>query len=113
LRVQFQANRSAYGAAAQGRFQPYHDSLYAAQSELSEGIVQRLAQTAGVPDTAEFNDCRSRQNTTAAIDRSRTLALRLGGTGTPAFAVNAVFYPTTPSDAQRDSIIRSALEQRK
>jgi protein-disulfide isomerase len=98
-------------AGVQGRFEQYHDALFATQDSIGSWSFQRFARIAGVPDLARFTRCLSGADAAARVSRDRRAALAIGAAGTPTFVVNGMVL-SAPLDAGRlDSIIRASQHE--
>lgn len=82
------AAKASICAARQGRFEEYHDALFAQQDSLGLISWTRLARTAGVPDEAGFEACMQSSGPGSEIERDLLAGTRLGVRGTPAILVN-------------------------
>lgn len=74
-------------AADQDRFWPFHDHLFANQSQLSAEGLKRHAATLGL-DTAAFNACFDSRKYQPQIEEDMAAAEAAGVSGTPAFFIN-------------------------
>jgi len=101
--------RAAECASAQGRFESFHDLLYAKQDSLGLKSFTSFALESGVPDTAAFIRCNSTSTTVPAIDVDVAVAKKLKMFGTPSLIINGVLLGITPDSAALDSLIRSDL----
>ncbi|MFC3582016.1 DsbA family protein [Sphingomonas hylomeconis] len=77
------AARLSLAAAAQGKFKPFHDALYAA-GPVSEQTMQQAAKTAGL-DLAKAAAMTPKAE--AEIAANRRVAQTLGLTGTPSWVI--------------------------
>lgn len=103
------AARASECAAAQGRFEPFHDALFAAQGSIGDVRWADFATQAGVPDLASFGRCMASAEASAAVERDTEAGERLGITGTPSFLINdRLFVGAMPLDQLRDRV-RQAL----
>jgi protein-disulfide isomerase len=96
-------------AAVQGRFEPFHDALFAAQGALGTVPWSSLAIQAGVPDTASFIRCLGAPETVDAVNRGLRAARELGATGTPTLLINGRLLRGAPDSAVFHQIISDAL----
>jgi protein-disulfide isomerase len=80
------AAEAARCAEAQGKFWEYHDKLFASQ-DLSPEKLQALATEVGL-DRAKFDECMSKQQFNAGIEKDIADGSDAGVTGTPAFFIN-------------------------
>jgi protein-disulfide isomerase len=81
-----EAAEAANCAAAQGKFWPYHDKLFASE-DLSTDKLKALATEVGL-DRTKFDDCLAKQEFNAAIDKDVAEGSDVGVNGTPAFFIN-------------------------
>lgn len=89
-----QAAIAAECAGQQQRFGPFHDSLYARQSEIGIRSWSDFASESGVPSLSTFERCLSDSLVAAALTRKITKATQLGIMATPAFIVDGLLYPS-------------------
>lgn len=82
------AARASICADRQGRFEPFHDALFARQDSLNDALWARLAEVAGVPDRKRFGECLRSDSSLAQVERDVAAGMRLGISGTPAVMVN-------------------------
>jgi protein-disulfide isomerase len=87
-----QAARAAECAALQGRFEAYHDSLFAKYRVLEVLNWSELAQASGIPDTADFRSCLTRIATQRQIEQDILLGNRVPVRETPTVFVNGKPY---------------------
>lgn len=73
--------------AAEGRFEPFADSLFASQDTLSRLDLALLAHKAGVPDTSAFQLCREGPAARARVMHDISVGRSLGVSGTPTLVV--------------------------
>lgn len=96
-------------ARRQGRFQAFHDSLFAQQDSLGKKPWSQFAEQASVHDLTTFNNCVADSATAAIVDDDLKAGEKLGVTGTPTFLVNDRLLPgTVPSD-ELDQLVAKAL----
>lgn len=100
-------------ANAQGKFWPYHDTLFAHQAgegsgAFSDARLTGFAQTLGLDMTA-FNSCFSSGQTAAAVRADMTTGLALGVQGTPTVFVNGVEVPDPFNYSSFKTMIETAL----
>lgn len=76
-------------AAVQGRFEAFHDLLYAEQTSIGLVRYTEFAARAGVVDTVAFGRCLSDPAIRTRLDEDRAAADRLGVRGTPTVLVNS------------------------
>lgn len=111
-RFAYPAARAAECAADQGRFEPFHDELYAEQDSLGLKPWARYAADAGVPDSAVFERCVAKSGEVASIDADSAVASRLGARGTPAIIINGLLLPGAPDSTKLFGIVDSILDGR-
>lgn len=81
------AARAAEAAKQQGKFWEMYDALFAAQAELSEETIVRLARELGLRMEA-FNHDRASATIAAIVEKDRTDAISFGVNSTPTFFLN-------------------------
>ena len=91
------AANAALCAAAQNKFWPYHDTLYANQITESadwftDTRLTKMAQDVGLDMTA-FNQCYQAKKYDGEITTSINEAIALKATGTPSITVNGQLIP--------------------
>ena len=82
------AARASECAAAQGRFEPFHDALFNQQDSIGAIPWARYAVVAGVEDLRGFDRCVNSATDVAALERDTVAGNRLGVRGTPTILVN-------------------------
>lgn len=82
----FASAQAAVCAGKQGRFWPYHDSLFTS-TDLSQGTLTKLASSSGL-DLPNFKACMSSEASRAAVVKDVSEAKLLGINSTPTFIVN-------------------------
>lgn len=82
------AARASVCADEQGRFEAFHDAVFARQDSLSDAVWPRLAKLARVPDARRFDECLRGAASLAHVERDVAAARQLGISGTPALLVN-------------------------
>jgi protein-disulfide isomerase len=100
----FEAAKAARCAGQQNpdKFWAYHDRVFQAQTGLSDSTLSRVAAEVGL-NMAHFDQCRTAQETAAAVRADIAEAQRLGLTGTPSFLVGR-----TQGESVRGVLIRGA-----
>lgn len=76
-------------AAAQNRFWPYHDLLFANQDKHEDANLLQYAQDAGL-DAAKFNVCYEGKRFATDIQKDLADGLQAGIQGTPTFFFNGI-----------------------
>jgi protein-disulfide isomerase len=101
------AARASDCAGAQGRFEAYHDALFAAQDSIGTTSWETFARRAAVPDLAAFKQCISVANSDAPLARDTLVAKQLNVTGTPTYLLNDMrFVGAPPLDSLRAHVAR-------
>lgn len=99
------AARASDCAAEQGRFEAYHDALFAAQDSIGTTGWDAYARRAGVPDLPRFGRCISAPADTR-LARDTAAARELKVTGTPTYLLNdRRFVGAPPLDSLRAQIV--------
>jgi protein-disulfide isomerase len=87
-------------AGEQGRFEPYHDRLFAQQDSIGLKPWTRFAAEAGVPDTAAFNQCVRDERLMPNVTRDADLARETGIDVTPSIVIDGTLIPGALSAAE-------------
>lgn len=103
------AARASQCAAEQGRFEAYHDALFAHQKSIGQLSWAAFADTAGVADGNAFASCMSSTGTAAAVENDRSAAQRLGVRATPTLLVNNQLVVGAPNEEELVSMIEKTL----
>jgi len=106
----FTVHLAAPCAHEQGVFLAYRDAAFRYQDigRVRNGW-RRLADSAGVPDSAAFAACVLTERYAAAVRRDREEAKALGFTATPSSLFGAAKVSGSISDAIADSLIAEAI----
>lgn len=88
-----------------GHFPRFHDLAFKLQSSLDSLPVWRVAQNAGVADSAAFHRCLHSGEVAEEITADSLAASRLGVTGTPTFVVGSHRIVGSPGRRVLDSLI--------
>jgi protein-disulfide isomerase len=96
-------------AADQGRFEEFHNALFAGQASIGSVAWSDYARTAGVPDAARFNACVRDGQGAARVREDVEAADALGVEATPTLIVNHLKIRGMLPDARMDSLVRSLL----
>jgi protein-disulfide isomerase len=102
------AARASDCAAAQGRFDAYHDALFAAQDSIGTTEWDRFAQTAGVPDLPRFRACAAETGPLASVARDTVAGERLRVSGTPTLLINDLRLQGAVPQDSLDAYVRRA-----
>lgn len=106
------AHEAARCAGASGRYWPYHDRLFAAQSEFSRDDLVRHAVEVEL-EREPFERCLDARRHAAAVDADIEQARALGVSGTPTFFVNGIpLVGAHPVETFRE-VIEEALARRR
>ncbi len=103
------AARASECAAEQGRFEPFHDALFAAQDSIGAFSWDRFATTAGVGDLPRFNACAAATGPVPALGRDTLAGNQLYVTGTPTLLINERRLQGVPSMDSLEVYVRQAL----
>jgi|SRR5687768_11532736 len=105
------AHEAARCAGAQGRYWPYHDRLFAEQSDFQRDDLVRYAAELGLARDA-FTACLDERRFAAAVEADVTQARALGVRSTPTFLINGKpligAHPVEAFRAAVDEALRSA-----
>jgi protein-disulfide isomerase len=107
------AARASQCAAEQGRFQAYHDALFAHQKSIGEIRWTAFADSAGVASGAAFEACMARTGTVAAVENDRSAARRLGVNATPTLLVNDQLIIGAPSEEELAEMVEKTIRGRR
>ena len=99
------AARAAECAAAQGRFGPFADALFAKQDSLGLKTWASYSRDAGIRDTIAFAQCVSKTTPVAAIEAGVAAADRLGLHATPTVLIDGWFLSRIPPGDSLRAII--------
>ncbi len=105
------AAEAAACAAAQGKFWPYHDGLYANQATLGDSLYTSLATSLGL-DLDQFAVCRQNHLSLSAIQADFSAAVAAGAQGTPTWFVNGHRIAGVLPAALWDTLITAALREK-
>jgi len=109
----YPAARAAECAGAQGRFEQFHDAIYAENDLLGQKPYAQFAREAGVPDVEAFAKCASLTDSVPAIEADVREAHALNGTGTPLLIINGTQITNGGADSTvLDGLIRDALRRK-
>ncbi len=81
------ASEAALCAGDQGKFWEYHDKLYAAPPDATDGRLKALAEETGL-NVAQFEECTSSRKHRTDVDRDVEQGFGLGVNSTPSFFIN-------------------------
>lgn len=103
--------RAAECAGEQGRFEAFHDALYARQDSLGLRSFEQFARDAGVADLVAFTACNTKTDALASVAADTVAVREIGGRGTPTILVNGLLLPGVPDSARLDGYIQDALKK--
>lgn len=106
------AAKASLCAARQGRFEGYHDALFARQDSLGLIPWTQLAAIAGIPDVPGFEECMRGPDPVPEIERDLAAGTRLGVRGTPAILVNDRLVFGAPPGLLEELVERAVRESR-
>jgi protein-disulfide isomerase len=86
------AAKAAWAAKQQGKFWQFHDALFGQQNKLGESLYVSTAKKLNL-DLEQFDRDRHSQSASTAIAQDIALGEKIGITGTPFFAMQAVGLP--------------------
>jgi protein-disulfide isomerase len=92
-------------AGEQGRFEPYHDRLFAQQDSIGGKAWERFAAEAGVPDAAAFATCLREQRRMGNVTRDAELAEKTGIRVTPSIVIDGTLVPGVLSEPELEKWI--------
>lgn len=105
----YPAAHAAECAAAQDRFEAFHDALYREQDSLGLKSFPAFAAESRVPDPVAFDRCLNATVRVPAIELDIAAAKALNGHGTPTIIVNGLVLSTVPDSAGLEHLVRSAF----
>jgi protein-disulfide isomerase len=92
-------------AAQQGRFEAYHDLLFAQQDSIGGKAWERFAAEAGVPDAEAFARCVGERRLAGNVERDFALAEATGISLTPSIIINGTLIPGALSETELEKWI--------
>lgn len=107
------AARASDCAAEQGRFEAYHDALFAAQDSIGAVPWTHFAAVAQVPDTVAFARCAADTAPSERLARDLADARRLGVGATPTLLVGDTRLVGALSLDTLEAYVRRALAARR
>lgn len=94
------AANAAECANAQGRFEAFHDTVFAHQDKLGTWTWNRFAREAGIPDRTAYAQCIADSLYAGRVKVDREAAAANNFQSTPTIIVNGTLYDGLPSDSQ-------------
>lgn len=101
----YAAAHAAECAAAQGRFDQFHDNLFAKHDSLGSKPMADFAKESGVADLDRFRECVAKTGKDLAVEADANEAKRLHVPGTPTLVVDGWLLRAGASEERLDSII--------
>lgn len=98
-------------AGEQGRFEAYHDALFARQDSIGTRAWDRFAADAAVPDAEAFRRCVADGTLMARVDRDAAVAERTDISVTPSLVIDGTLVPGVVSQAELERRITEALKR--
>jgi protein-disulfide isomerase len=102
--------RAAGCAAAQGRFEQFHDLVFQKQDSLGLKSYAEFANESGVPDLVSFEFCLRSRDSLPDAGWNRATAIQLGATGTPTVIVEGTLFGGVPDSLALHDRISRVLE---
>jgi protein-disulfide isomerase len=104
------AARASECAGEQGRFEPFHDALFAAPPDSIGNVPwERYAEAAGVGDLSKFRECASATGPLTALARDTLAARKLYVNATPTMLINGLRVVGAPSMDSLEAYVGRAL----
>jgi protein-disulfide isomerase len=97
-------------AAAQGRFEQYHDFLFRHQDSLGTLSWPKSAKAAGLPDIQRFSTCLADPGPVRALAFDSAAANAIHLVGTPTVLINDLLFAGAPTLAQVIETIEADLK---
>ena len=107
------AAQAAECAGLQGRFETFHDTLFAQPDSLGTKAWTRFASDAGVTNLDDFARCFGGMGERAALVRDKAAGSELGVGATPTFIVNGYMFAGFPGLDSLNGYVASALAKAK
>jgi protein-disulfide isomerase len=103
------AARASACAADQGRFEAYHDALFAGQDQIGTARWDDFARRAGVRDLPAFGECVRTERHAATVQRDADAAARIGLRVTPTLIINGRGVAGMQTVEELEAHVRLAL----
>jgi protein-disulfide isomerase len=100
-------------AAAQGRFEAFHDLLFQRQDSIGVTGWEQFAISAALPDLPEFGRCLSERRYESRIRRDMAEGERIGIDGTPALLFDGRLIAGTGAVREASIWVEEALRSRR
>lgn len=98
-------------AGEQGRFEAYHDALFARQDSIGTRAWDRFAADAALPDPVGFRRCMDDGTLMERVDRDAAVAGRAGVTVTPSLVIDGMLLAGVLPQAELERRIEDALDR--
>jgi protein-disulfide isomerase len=108
----FTAAVAAECAGEQGRFEAYHNALFAQQDSIGKRPWNEYAREAMVPDTAAFRQCLREERFADKVRSDIVAGERAGVVATPAFIFDGKMVDGTVGAAQIEKWVAEQLSGR-
>ncbi|HEY7768996.1 DsbA family protein [Longimicrobium sp.] len=105
----FTAATASNCAGDQGRFEAYHDALFASQDQIGTRPWEAFAREARVADLGAFRTCMSSGRHVAAVRRDADEAKRIGLRVTPTLIINGRGLGGATTADELEAHVRRAL----
>lgn len=96
-------------AAAQGRFESFHDALFDHQDSIGQVPWEDFARRADIRSVEAFTRCLVSKRFESRVEQDASAARSLGLMGTPAIIVNGRLLTGAPSAGELELEVRRAL----
>jgi protein-disulfide isomerase len=106
----FDAALAAECAAAQNRFESFHDVLYAEQDSIGRKSWDDFASVTNIPDRAQFRDCVASEEHRKRVQQDFAEGQRVGVLGTPSFVFNGRLVSGMSGVEQIEEWVSKALK---
>lgn len=100
-------------AAGSGRFEAYHDMLFAQADSIGLRSWAAFAMDVGLTDTITFKKCLKDPIVTARVRNDSDAGDRLGITGTPTFLIGEIQISGYPGSEVLERLVDAALKKRR
>jgi protein-disulfide isomerase len=85
-------------AGQQGKFEAYHDALFAAQESIGKVSWRNIAASVGVAELNEFDHCVRDERYAERVAQDLRSGIRIGVPGTPTIVVNGMRLRGPPTE---------------
>ena len=105
------AAQAAECAAAQDKFEPYHEALFTEAGPLEASHWPMLAERVGVPDLPRFQQCLSDGHMSGRIEEDHAAVRAVGLRSIPAFVINGTVVTGAVEYDFLDDLVQDALNE--